>query len=348
MNKPVLSFMVFLVFAYSGSPRAKLAPLSPENADQVAQIAEIHFSPWDLVMAVAWSPDGKFLAAAAGENIHIFDTQTWHSLVALRTGAFSHSLAFSPDGLKLAAGSRDGIVRVWSTANLFGETAAETQPVWTLQAHKKGVNSVAFNLDGSLLASGGNDAVARFWDLGTGKLLRYVIGGTFAVPSIAFTPDGATLAVVNGEMVRLREVNSERIVGSLKAETPLYNVSISPDGRVIAASDLNNLIRLWDPAKAYRTGQEKYPEPVKLAGHAGQSGSFRALVWEVVFSPDGRLLASAGGDATLRLWDVANARLLATLTGHTRGVTSVAFQPEGLLLASGSLDGTLRIWGIVK
>ncbi len=303
----------------------------------------IQFKPWELVTALAWSPKGDWIVLAAGDRLLAYNAESWELRWEYSLPALTSSLAFSRDGRWLAAGSRDGMVRVWASPDdLLGK--GNLEPALTIEAHKKGVNCLAFEPGGSFLASGGNDSVARFWDLTTGENLGQMIGGTYAVPAIAFSPDGAVLAVVNGTDLRLREVGSERIVGTIQSNTPLFSVAYHPMDNLLITGSIENQVELWDASQAFRTGQETYPDPKRFSGHAGKPGTFRSLVWQVSFNARGDLLATAGGDALVRIWDVEKQELLATLPGHKLAVSSVAFAGEGHLLASGSLDASLRIW----
>ncbi len=304
--------------------------LSPANAARIAQIAILEYIPWDLALAVAWSPDGQILATTAGQAIHLYNAKTLKGIFSLSTGSFTPALVFSPDGRRLASGSRDGVIRVWDPK--------EGALLQTLSGHRRGINCISFSPDGRLLLSAGDDAILRLWDLESGENTAKMIGGVFAVPSVVFSLDGESLVSADGHNLRLREVKSQRLTNTLHGDQSFYSLSFSPDGKILASGNTESLIQLWD----YPSGNLLN----SLKGHTGLPGRISALIWRVTFSPDGRLLASAGGDATLRLWDVSSGKLLTNLAGHRLAVTGVSFSPDGRLLVSSSLDGTVRIWGI--
>jgi len=301
---------------------------------------QLAFGPWEQVTALSWSGDGRLLAVAAGERITIYEADTLTELGQLESGVWTGSLAFDSGSRQLASGHNDGFVRLWSL-----DTYSLSMD---LEAHKRGVSSVAYQPQGESLASGGKDAVVRLWDNVSGEKIAELIGGTHAVPGLAFTPDGVGLAILNGDTIRIREVSSGRFSFSIYGEGPYYSVAIDPEGERLAAGNTNNGIVIWDIQHEPGTPRETYDPLLTLAGHTGQANSYQALVWTLTFSPDGRMLASGGGDHSVRLWDPQNGALLQLLEGHGNAVTSLAFHPDGIRLASGSLDGTVIVWEISR
>ena len=352
--------------------------------------------------SVAFSPAGRILAVGSSDGaVQLIDVATRKEVAILvpslssSLGAIKipsapllasklgpvNSIAFSPNGRQLVAGSGGGTVELW---DLSSDTI-----LGSLLTTKAGpVNSVAFSPDGKLLAAGSGDGMVRLWDTATGRQLGSPLT-TKAGPvnSVAFSPDGKLLAAGSGDgMVWLWDTATGRQLGSplTTGAGPVDSIGFSPSGDILASGSGDGAVELWDVAIAAQLGSPLTANTI--------SGFYRSIafspdrdtlavgdlagkvrLWDVAdpahpqplgrpltgaakpvtsiaFSPNGRILASGNADRTVRLWDVADPAhpqpLGRPLTGAAKPVTSIAFSPNGRILASGNADRTVRLWDV--
>jgi WD40 repeat protein len=242
------------------------------------------------------------------------------------------TVAFSPDGSRLASGSWDRTVKFWIVAT--GEQ------VNLVSSKMKEIQALALSKDGRWLATENSSNTVSVRDAITGREIRTLpndkpLGalGSSWVYSIAFSPDGQWLASgVGDKTVRLWDFKAGQKVRDLTGlHRAITYIAFSPDGRLLASGDDDTSIGIWNTSSG--------KEMLKLTGH-------KKPICAVVFSPNGRLLASASADKTVKLWDVPTGREIRTMSGHQKAVTTLAFSPDGRWLVSGSWDKTIKIWDV--
>jgi WD40 repeat protein/serine/threonine protein kinase len=233
-----------------------------------------------------------------------------------------HSVTYSPDGTRLATGSKDATVRIWDATT--GRTIA------TLHGHRNEVNRVTFSPDGRTLASASDDGTVKLWEVATGREQATLTGHQGEVTAVAFAPDGHLLASGGQDrLIRLWDVQTRTQRQSLRGHTHrIQSLAFAPDGRTLASASRDGTAKLWNLA------QER--EPLTLA--------HPQWVRAVTFSHDGTRLATADNDHMVRLWNVTTGDEVQQFQGHTSGVHAVAFAPDDRTLASAGLDATVRVW----
>src|SRR5262249_19731263 len=280
----------------------------------------------NLVLSLAVSGDGTFFASGSSDNsARIWDFPVSKALREFAGADAFNTVAISPDGLRVAGAGKDGVVKVWTTAD--GKQA------FALDGHKGPVNSVVFSANNQILASAGADQTLRFWNPTNGQLMAVVGAHTGSVTSVALAP-GNNAAYTGGAD------------GTLKVWTvpPLA-------ARPLAPPHGDTLTQITLPAANAPRASPSADKTVRLSTFANgaQVKAFAgpaAAVNSAALSPDAKLVAGGTADNRLFLWNNADAKVLSQVIAHAGPVTGVAFHPSNTQLLTSSGDGTLKLWAM--
>jgi WD40 repeat protein len=254
------------------------------------------------------------------------------------------SLAWSPDGLLIASGCTAGLVQIWEPAT--GTT------VTTYRGHKRFVRSIAWSPDGLLIASGGDfgDSTIQVWEPHIGQPI-YTCTDQYRIFSLSWSPDGTRIvsASFDGSVVVRAAMNGTPQFSYREHNGPVYAVGWSPDGTRIASAGQDATVHVWSPGLGVGTGCS---DPMYRVGgggdgarpsawspgdgqatliYKGHSQPVKSLSW----SPDSRMIASAGDDGSVQIWEADSGKLLAR-EEHQSWVRAVSWSPDGTRIASAS------------
>lgn len=316
----------------------------------------------ESVTAVAINGTGTRLATASWDSTIIL----WEPRKAARVSTLEghsgpvSSLDFHPDGKLLASGSDDKTVRIWNTVEGGEELAKEVHDhkVTEVAFGRDGKALMTstdkgsvrwWQVDGSSLkpdhakqlpgfgrvvasgtdfiATGTRGGLIQIWNRESFASLGNFEGHLEPVRGVAWSPDGAWMAAISGDSLKLWDTRSGALVRSSASGGAC--VTFSPDGTLLASGSLDATISIWNAA----TGELTHT----LQGH-------QDLVNGIAFHPDGTFLASGSSDLTIKLWNLSGKDEPTTLTGNEEAILSVAFSPDGKTLASGGRDGTIKLW----
>ena len=302
----------------------------------------------DLVAAEQAAPDDRtlgLLRRSFVQSSHVFNRcDTRNDLEATLRSRLQH--------LSDLAGLKDSFAEPIPAAHLRVAAPLPDLPhpalVRTVTGRTVPIWSCAISPDASFIVSGADDGTVTVWDTATGAERVRLTGHTSAVRGCAISADGTFIVTAGYDRrVRIWDAATGALRHVLLGHTDgVTGCAISIDGSFIVTSSLDETLRIWDTtswtlrqtlATEWRPVHGGWLRRQAPVGHS-------AAVWACAISRDGRFIASASSDQTVKIWDAATGEERRTLIGHAAAVNGCAFSPDGSSIATVGADRTVRIW----
>ncbi|XP_078483724.1 notchless protein homolog 1 [Ciona intestinalis] len=287
------------------------------------------------VLCIEWSPDGRTLASGCKNGqVCLWDPKSGKQIGKTLLGhrQWITHLCWAPlhlDGTcrKLASSSKDTTIRIWDT--LTGQCSI------ILSSHLQSVTCIRWSGE-DLIYSASQDRTIKVWRPNDGVLCRTLQGHGHWVNVLALSTDYVmrTGAFEPSTATVVAKENSNSAAQLQKEALKRYNLVKGNTGELMVSGSDDFTLFLWNPST------EKKPI-ARMTGH-------QALVNDVRFSPDARLIASASFDKSIKLWNAKSGKFIVSLRGHVNSVYQLAWSADSRLLVSGSGDSTLKVWDTHK
>ena len=310
----------------------------------------------DSVTSVSFSPDGKIIASGSQDKrVRLWSSEgkLLRTLDGYQDGVTS--VSFSRDGKMIASSSKDGVVKLWSR---------DGQEIKTWKGHNGSVTNVRFSPDGKMLASTSDDNTVKLWRIDGTLLQTFKHNGS--VTNASFSSDGKMLASTSDDnTVKLWRIDGTLLKIFWGHKNGVTDVRFNSDGTITSASK-DNTVNIWNHDGTLRktigtfgtTGVISFSPDGKIAS-ASKYGGIKILsrdgtrlynfpidgeaVTSLSFSPDGKMLASASKDNTVRFWNLDSPQFTIR-KGYNSIAKSISFSHDSQTIALTSNDNTMRLW----